>query len=152
MCIKADIWDHVNLDKWMFEVLEHFTLTGLFWEHWSRRYCRWQPTFDSRVNMDHHFEVPDSGNRNWSGTYILFMLCLQILFNKCISFVQIQVYLYKYWTWSVIELKFTFYKKTLISNELRHCPSLHQFLDSACQLNMQDINWFPDNWVLVSWS
>lgn len=74
MCIKADIWDHVNLDKWMFEVLEHFTLTGLFWEHWSRRYCRWQPTFDSWFNMDHHFEIPDSGNRNWSGTYILFML------------------------------------------------------------------------------
>lgn len=45
-----------------------------------------------------------------------------------------------------------FIKKNLISNELRHCPSLHQFLDSACQLNMQDINWFPDNWVLVSWS
>lgn len=73
MCIKADIWDHANLDKWMFEVLEHFTLTGLFWEHWSRRYCRWQPTFDSWFNMDHHFEIPDSGNRNWSGTYILFM-------------------------------------------------------------------------------
>lgn len=30
MCTKADIWDHANLDKGMFEVLEHFTLTGLF--------------------------------------------------------------------------------------------------------------------------
>lgn len=48
-----------------------------------------------------------------------------------------------------LNLNSPFIKKTLISNELRHCPSLHQFLDSACQLNMQDINWFPDNW---SWS
>lgn len=42
-----------------------------------------------------------------------------------------------------------FIKKNLICNKLRHCPSLHQFLDSACQLYMQDINWFPGNWVLI---